>query len=60
MLIIQFIIYLLVNKKKNSRKKSLIKIKDNYRKIIIVKDSIKSYFTEEGIEVISLADWLLN
>lgn len=46
--------------KQAQEKKSLIKIKDNYRKIIIVKDSIKPYFTEEGIEVISLEDWLLN
>ena len=46
--------------KQIKEKKSLIKIKDNYRKIIIVKDSIKPYFTEEGIEVISLEDWLLN
>lgn len=46
--------------KQIQEKKSLIKIKDNYRKIIIVKDSIKPYFTEEGIEVISLEDWLLN
>ncbi len=41
-------------------KKSLININDNYRKIIIVKDSIKNYFTEEGIEVISLKSFLLG
>ena len=41
-------------------KKSLINIKDNFKKIIIVKDSIKPYVTEEGIEIISLKDWLLN
>lgn len=41
-------------------KKSLLKIEDNFRKIIIVKDSIHRYFTEEGIEVISLKDWLLS
>lgn len=41
-------------------KKSLISIKDNFRKIIIVKDSIKKYVTEDGIEIISLKEWLLN
>lgn len=41
-------------------KKSLINIKDNFRKIIIVKDSFKKYITEDGIEVISLKDFLLN
>ncbi len=41
-------------------KKSLINIKDNFRKMIIVKDSIHKYFTEEGIEVISLKEWLLS
>ncbi len=43
-----------------SEKKSLINIKDSFRKIIIVKDTIKKYFTEDGIEVISLKEWLLN
>lgn len=46
--------------KLTQEKKSLINIKDNFRKIIIVKDSIHKYFTEEGIEVISLKEWLLN
>lgn len=41
-------------------KKPLINIDDNFKKIIIVKDSIKKYFTDEGIEVISLKDWLLD
>lgn len=46
--------------KQIQEKRPFIKIKDNFRKIIIVKDSIKSYFTEEGIEVISLEEWLIN
>ncbi len=41
-------------------KKSLINIKDSFRKIIIVKDSIKKYITDDGIEFISLKDFLLN
>ncbi len=46
--------------KTNQEKKSLLNIGDNFKKIIIVKDSIHKYVTEEGIEVISLEDWLLN
>lgn len=46
--------------KQSQEKKSLMNIKDNFRKLFIVKDSIKRYYTEEGIEVMSLKDWLLN
>lgn len=46
--------------KEIQEKRSLINIKDNFRKMIIVKDTIKPYLTEEGIEVISLKDWLLR
>lgn len=46
--------------KEIQEKRSLINIKDNFKKMIIVKDSIKPYLTEEGIEVISLKDWLLK
>ena len=46
--------------KQNQEKKSLLNIKDNFRKVIIVKDNFKKYITEEGIEVISLKEWLLG
>ncbi len=46
--------------KLTQEKKSLINIKDSFRKMIIVKDSIHKYYTEEGIEVISLKEWLLG
>lgn len=46
--------------KEIEEKRSLINIKDNFKKMIIVKDSIKPYLTEEGIEVINLKDWLLK
>ena len=46
--------------KQKQEMNSLLHIKDNFRKIIITKDSIKRYFTEEGIEVISLKEWLLQ
>lgn len=44
--------------KLNAEQKSLLKINDNFRKIIIVKDNIKRYFTENGIEVIPLEEFL--
>ena len=46
--------------KQNQEKKSLLNIKDNFRKVIIVKDNFKKFITEEGIEVISLKEWLLG
>lgn len=46
--------------KQKQEMNSLLHIKDNFRKIIITKDSIKRYFTEEGFEVISLKEWLLQ
>ena len=46
--------------KEIQEKRSLINIKDNFKKMIIVKDSIKPYLTEEGIEVKNLKDWLLK
>ena len=39
---------------------SLNKIKNSFRKIIIVKDSIIPWKTDDGIEVISLKDFLLK
>lgn len=44
----------------NQEKRPLLRINDNFRKIIIVNDSLHRYFTIEGIEVISLKEWLLN
>lgn len=35
-------------------------ILDNLKKIIVVKDDIKSWITEEGIFVIGLQEFLLN
>lgn len=46
--------------KEMQEKRSLLNIRDNFKKIIIVKDDIKKYITDEGIEVISLKEWLLN
>lgn len=46
--------------KQSQEKGSLLNIKDNFRKIIIVRSNIKKYMTEDGIEVISLKEWLLE
>ena len=40
--------------------KPLMNIGDNFKKIIVVKDNIKSWITEEGISVIGLQEFLLN
>lgn len=41
-------------------KRSLLQINDNFKKVIIVKDNIKDYMTEEGIKVMSLKNFLLE
>lgn len=38
----------------------LLKIKDNFKKIIIVKDSIKPWYTEEGILIVGIKEFLLD
>ena len=35
-------------------------INDNFKKIIVVKDNIKPWMTEEGISVIGIQEFLLN
>ena len=35
-------------------------INDNFKKIIVVKDNIKHWYTEEGILVIGVQEFLLN
>ena len=38
----------------------LLNIPDNFKKIIVVKDNRKSWYTEEGILIISIQEFLLN
>ena len=38
----------------------LMNINDNFKKIIVVKDNMKHWFTEEGILVIGIQEFLLN
>ena len=40
--------------------KSLLNIDDSFKKIIVVKDVPAPYYTEEGIMVIGLYDFLLD
>ncbi len=44
----------------NQEQKSLLSIKDNYRKIIIVNDKAKPWYNDKGILIIGLEDFLLN
>ncbi len=47
-------------KKMNQEKNSLIRIGDSFKKIIVVKDNIKLWRTEEGFLVIGIQEFLLN
>ena len=38
----------------------LMNIPDNFKKIIVVKDDIKSWISEEGISIVGLKEFLLN
>lgn len=37
-----------------------VQLVDNFKKIIVVKDNLKSWYTEEGILVIGIIEFLLN
>jgi len=53
--------YSMPNKEKLEQEcRSLERIDDNFKKIIIVNENIKTYQTEKGITVISLEEFLLN
>lgn len=46
--------------KSEQERRSLISIKDNFKKMIVVGDNIKRKIDEQGIETISLIDFLLD
>ena len=46
--------------KMNQEKKSLVKISDSFKKIIVVRDNIKLWRNEDGIMVIGIQEFLLN
>ena len=46
--------------KKEKEEKSLLKIDDNFKKIIIVRNNIKKWMDEKGILIVSLKEFLTN
>ena len=46
--------------KQEQEKKSLIKVNDNFKKIIVIKDDISLKRTEEGIAIMGIIDFLLD
>lgn len=46
--------------KRVQEKQSLINIKDNFKKIIITKDSLPSFYDDDGVFTINLFDFLLD
>lgn len=57
---IQSVLRLPTREKTIQEERPLMNIRDNFRKIIVVKDDIKSWITEEGISVVGLKKFLLN
>ena len=53
-------IYLETREKTLQEERSLLNIPDNFKKIIVVKDNMKSWYTEEGIMIIGIQEFLLN
>lgn len=48
------------NEKMQQESNSLLRIDDSFKKIIVVKDTPAPWYTEEGIFVIGIYDFLLN
>ena len=57
---IQSALSLPTREKTIQEERPLMNIPDNFKKIIVVKDNIKPWITEEGISVIGLQEFLLN
>ena len=57
---IQSALSLPTHEKTVQEERPLLNIQDNFKKIIIVKDSKKTWITEEGIFVIGIFEFLLN
>ena len=57
---IQVALNLDTREKTIQEEKTLLNINDNFKKIIVVKDNILKWYTEEGILVIGLQEFLLN
>ena len=57
---IQSALSLPTREKTLQEERPFMSIKDNFKKIIVVKDDIKSWISEEGILIIGLKEFLLN
>ena len=57
---VQSALNLSTREKTVQEERPLMNIEDNFKKIIVVKDNIKSWITEEGISVIGIQEFLLN
>lgn len=57
---IQSALNLETREKTLQEERPLININDNFKKIIVVKDTQKHWFTEEGIMIIGIQEFLLN
>ena len=57
---IQSTLSLPTREKTIQEEKTLLKINDNFKKIIITKDTKKHWVNEEGITVIGITEFLLN
>ncbi len=57
---IQSALSLPTREKTIQEERPLMNIRDNFRKIIVVKDNMKSWISEEGILVVGIKEFLLN
>ncbi len=57
---IQSALNLETREKTIQEERPLMNIDDNFKKIIVIKDNIKHWYTEEGILVIGIQEFLLN
>ena len=57
---IQSALSLPTREKTIQEERPLMNIPDNFKKIIVVKDNIKSWISEEGISIVGLKEFLLN
>ena len=57
---IQSAVSLPTREKTIQEERPLMNIPDNFKKIIVVKDDIKSWISEEGISIVGLKEFLLN
>ncbi len=57
---IQCTMHLEEREKTLQEERPLLNIEDSFKKIIVVKDNIKHWYTEEGILVIGIQEFLLN